>query len=94
MREKKVSTSTLAELVEVVLKNNAFTFVKKTLKELRGTAIGTKFVPRYSILFMAKFEEKILREVELRLYLLWQYIQFRRYLFRLGTWRRKTKGIY
>ena len=31
-REKKLSTSALVELVEVVLKNNAFTFGKKTLR--------------------------------------------------------------
>ena len=52
-RDKKVSTSTLVELAEVVLKNNVFTFGKKTLKQIRGTAIGTKFTPPYSILFMA-----------------------------------------
>ena len=33
-RYKKVSTSTLVELAEVVLKNNVFTFGKKTLKQL------------------------------------------------------------
>ena len=42
-REKKVSTSTLVELAEVVLKNYVLTFGKKTLKQLRGTA--TKFAP-------------------------------------------------
>ena len=39
-REKKVSTSMLVELAQVVLKNNVFTFGKKTLKQLRGIAIG------------------------------------------------------
>ena len=73
-REKKVSTSTLVELAEVVLKNNVFTFGKKTLKQLRGTAIGTKFAPPNSILFMAELEEEILREVELNPYLWWRYI--------------------
>ena len=67
-REKKISTSTLVELREVVLKNNVFTFGKKTLKQLRGTAIGTKFGPPYSILIMAKLEEEILKEVELKPY--------------------------
>ena len=73
-REKKVSTSTLVELAEVVLKNNVFTFGKKTLKQLRGTAIGTTFAPPYSILFMAELEEEILREMELKPYLWWWYI--------------------
>ena len=64
-RGKKVSTSALVEL-EVLLKNNVFTFGKKTLKQIQGTAIGTKFAPPYSILFMAELEEEILREVELK----------------------------
>ena len=73
-REKKVSTSTLVELAEVVLKNNVFTFGKKTLKQLRGTAIGSKFAPPYSILFVAELEEEILREVELKPYPWCRYI--------------------
>ena len=48
--------------------------VKKTLNQLRGTAIGTKFAPSYSILFMAELEEEILREVELKPYLWCRYI--------------------
>ena len=54
----------LVELAEVVLKNSVFTFGKKTLKQIRRTAIGTKFAPRYSIVFMAELEQEILREVE------------------------------
>ena len=57
----------LVELAEVVVKNNVLTFGKKTLKQLRETAIRTKFAPPYSILFMAELE--ILREVELKPYL-------------------------
>ena len=52
-QEKDVTTSTLVELAEVVLKNNVFTFMEKTLKQKQGTAIGTKFAPPYSILFIA-----------------------------------------
>ena len=73
-REKKVSTSTLAELAEVVLKNYVFNFGKKTLKQLRGTAIGTKFALLYSILFMAELVEEILREVKLKSYIWWWYM--------------------
>ena len=58
----------------VVLKNNIFTFMEKTLKQKRGTAIGTKFAPPYSILFMAELEEEILSEIELKPYLWWRYI--------------------
>ena len=44
-KEKYVSTDTIIDLAEAVLKNNIFTFGKKTLKQKRGTAIGTKFAP-------------------------------------------------
>ena len=40
--EKYISSDTLCDLAEVVLKNNIFKFGKKTLKRKRGTAIGTK----------------------------------------------------
>ena len=73
-KEKYVSTDTITDLAEVVLKNNIFTFGKKTLKQKRGTAIGTKFAPPYSILFMAELEEKIIKESEYKPYLWWWYI--------------------
>ena len=57
---KQISSDTLAELAEIVLKNNIFEFDEKTFKQKRGTAIGTKFAPPYAILFMADLEEKLL----------------------------------
>ena len=73
-KEKCVSTDTITDLAEVVSKNNIFTFGKKTLKQKRGTAIGTKFAPPCSILFMAELEEKIIKESEYKPYLWWWYI--------------------
>ena len=58
--EKYISSGTLCDLAEVILKSNIFKFGKKTLKQKRGTAIGTKFAPPYSILFMAELEEDVL----------------------------------
>ena len=55
---KQISSDALAELVEIVLKNNIFEFDEKIFKQKRGTAIGTKFAPPYAILFMADLEEK------------------------------------
>ena len=55
---KQISSGTLMELAEVVLKNNMSEFDEKTFKQKRGTAIGTKFAPPYAFLFMAGFEEK------------------------------------
>ena len=74
-KEKYVfSADTVIDLAEVVLKNNIFTFRKKTLKQKPGTAIGTKFAPPYSILFMEELEEKIMKESEYKPYLWWRYI--------------------
>ena len=57
---KQISSDTLAELAEIVLKNNIFEFDEKTFKQKRGTVIGTKFAPPYAILFMADRKEKLL----------------------------------
>ena len=47
-----------------MLKNNIFAFGKRTLKQKWGTAIGTKFAPPYSILFMTELKEEIIKESE------------------------------
>ena len=63
-KEKYVSTSTIIDLAEVVLKNNTFTSGKETLKQNQGTVFGTRFAPPHSILFIAELEEKIIKESE------------------------------
>ena len=73
-KEKYVSTDTIIDVAEVVSKNDIFKFGKKTLKQKRGSAVGTKFPPPYSILFMAELEEEIIKESEYRPYLWWEYI--------------------
>ena len=83
-QENNVTTSTLVELAEVVLKNNIFTFKEKTLKQKRGTTIGTKLAPPYNILFMAELEEEILSEIELKPYLRWRYIDYIFFLWEHG----------
>ena len=60
-------------MTELVLKNNIFNFIEKTLKQKRGT-IGTKFTPLYSILFIAELEEKNLEKVDNKRCLCWRYI--------------------
>ena len=60
--EKYISSDTLCDLAEVVLKNNIFKSGKKPLKQKKGTAIGTKFAPRSSILFMAELEDTVLQK--------------------------------
>ena len=61
-RDKKyISTGSLVELAELVLKKNVFNFNEKTLKQKRRTEIGTKFAPLCSILFTPELEEKFLK---------------------------------
>ena len=57
-----------------MLKNNIFQFDEKTFKQVRGTAIGSKFTPPYAILFMAELEEKILNASEKKSMIWWRYI--------------------
>ena len=71
---KQITSNTLTELAEVVLKNNTFEFDEKTFKKKRGTAIGTKFAPPYAILFMADFEENMLESFEKKAVIWWRYI--------------------
>ena len=72
--EKNVSTDSLVELAEVVLRNNVFQFNSKTYKQKRGTAIGTKCAHTYAIIFMAELEEKILNTCTLKPLIWWRYI--------------------
>ena len=48
----KVPTSKLIKMAEFVLKNNYFQFSDKVHRQISGTAIGTKFAPPYSCIFM------------------------------------------
>ena len=49
------------DLAEIVLKNNIFEHNLSFFKQLRGTAIGTKMLPPYAIIFMEHLEERILQ---------------------------------
>ena len=57
---KNVSTETLIELAELVFQNIYFEFNEQYLKQIRGTVIGTRFVPPYAIICMAVLEEDFL----------------------------------
>ena len=72
--DKQVTTDTLIELAELVLKNNVFEFSDKTYQQIHGTAIGTKFAPSYAVLFKAALEEKNLNKVEKKPNVWWRYI--------------------
>ena len=63
----------MIDLAEVVLKNNVFTFGKKTRKQKRGTGIGTKFAPPYSILLKESECKSIYGRGTLTTYFLWEH---------------------
>ena len=62
--EKIVSTDSLIELAECILKNNIFEHNTSFYKELRGTAIGIKMAPPYAIIFMGDLEDKLLKDCD------------------------------
>ena len=72
--DKTVSTDSLIELVECVLKNNKFEHNTSFYKQLRGTAIGTKMAPPYAIIFMGDLEEKLLKDCDKKPLAWWRYI--------------------
>ena len=72
--DKQVTTDTLIELTQLVLKNNNFGFSDKSYKQICGTAIGTKFAPPYAVLFMAVLEQNILSKVKKKPSVWWRYI--------------------
>ena len=62
--DKTVSTDSLIELAECVLKNKIFEHNTSSYKQLRGTAIGTEMAPPFAIIFMGDFEEKLLKDCD------------------------------
>ena len=72
--EKTISTESLMDLAECVIKNNVFEHYTKIYKQKQGTAIGTKMAPPYAILFMASLEEKFLETCVFKPWLWWRYI--------------------
>ena len=62
--DKTVSTDSLIELGECVLKNNIFEHNNSFYKQLKGTAIGTEMAPPYAIIFMSDLEEKLLKDYD------------------------------
>ena len=59
--KKQISSDTLTDFAEVVLKNNIFEFDENTFKEKHGIAIAMKFAFPYAVPFMSDFEEKCWR---------------------------------
>jgi len=73
-KDKEISTKSVLELAECVLKNNIFEHDGRVFLQKQGTAIGTKMAPSYAILFMAELEEKILNTCQKSPCIWWRYI--------------------
>ena len=64
--DKSISTESILELAECVLKNNVFEHNEMFYKQLRGTAIGTKMAPPYAVVFMGKLKEDFIEGQRLK----------------------------
>ena len=71
-----MTTETLVELAEIVLKSNIFQFNEKTLKQYQGTAISTTSAPLYAVLFVADLAERFLEGIELLPCIWWRYFDY------------------
>ena len=76
-KDKAISTDTLIELAECLLKNNIFEYDKSVFKQLRGinrgNAIGTIMAPPHAIIVMDSLED-ILSNSLLKTLVWWYYI--------------------
>ena len=59
-KNQNISTADLIKLTESVLKNNYFEFNGKVKQQISGTAIGTKYAPTYTCIYMDEFENEFL----------------------------------
>ena len=70
----KVPTGKLVKMAEFVLKNNYFQFSDKVYQQISGTAIGTKFAPPYTCIFMDQVESKFLHTQKFQPLVWFRYI--------------------
>ena len=62
----KIPTNNLAKLAEFVPKNNFFEFNNEIKQQISGTAIGTKFAPPCTCIYMDKPETDFLKTQKLQ----------------------------
>ena len=60
----RMPTTHIEKLIQLILKSNCFSFLKKFYHQCTGTAMGTPMAPGYANLFMGKVEREILQEFE------------------------------
>ena len=58
---KTIPTSTLCDLIRMILTMNNFSFNDNHYLQIHGTAMGTKMAPSYANLFLGLFEANALK---------------------------------
>ena len=66
--------ATICRFLKLILTNNIFHFENKYYQQIQGTAMGTKMVPSYAIIFMSKLEDTFLQTQQLKPLIWWRYI--------------------
>ena len=60
----RFSKKFILEGIELILNNNSFYFDVSFYRQIKGTAMGTKFAPIYATLAIAYLEEKLYEKVD------------------------------
>ena len=71
---RNIATNDLIKMAEFVLKNNYFDFNGQVKQKISGAAIGTKFAPIYTCIFMDDIESTFLETQSLQPLIWFRYI--------------------
>ena len=72
--DKSVTTQSLLDLARIVLENNYFGFGDDMYHQILGTAMGTKFAPKYANMFMGQLEHRLLEELPHKPFTWWRFL--------------------
>ena len=64
----------LIDIAELAFQKTCFEFNERYLKQVRDTALGTKFTPPYAIIYMEALEKGFLERLIKKPLLWWRYI--------------------
>ena len=100
-KDKIISTESLIELVEFILKNKSFEHNLLFCKLLRGNAIASKMARPYAIIFLGDLEEKFFSDRDIsplvwwrymdNIFMLWQHGEFIKFLEILNSYHYTIK---
>ncbi|XP_069484193.1 serine/threonine-protein kinase 38-like isoform X1 [Ambystoma mexicanum] len=60
MKQTRVPTNFIVELLELALRNNFFTFDEIFYLQISGTAMGAAFAPSLAVIFMSEYEQQLI----------------------------------